>query len=280
MGLACLFGHKWNGCKCERCGLSRENSYEYAALLMDEKKYYDAFKCFERAEKSSGGSFEDKKKECFDLAYKSASDAIACNDYTYFQDLTLFGYGIDEMEDALIDIELRRKIKNYIQIGRHRHPLMDKLKEQICSAITESIEKKDYQSVERWLQSLGKNWESICKTYIRDSDTLNQLIFWSAQQCIDEKEYMKALKWLRDLPKDYPNRAVKMEECEKEWQYDSRNPYFCPHSPDGKHQWESVPGSEETIDSEIRKIGYHMSRCRYCGKTEKVIDYDYDTDGY
>ena len=29
MGLACLFGHKWNGCKCERCGEIRDEGHDW-----------------------------------------------------------------------------------------------------------------------------------------------------------------------------------------------------------------------------------------------------------
>ena len=268
MKLSCVFGHKWNGCKCERCGeirdedhnythfqpsntgkcvgtckcgkkqelghewigekcarcgLRQDFSYEYAMQMMDEKKYYDAFKRFEMIEKGplggyiegNGGSFEDKKKECFDLAYEAASDAIARNDYTYFQYQTLFDYGLDQMEDALIEIELRRKVKNNIQIGRNRHPLIDKLKEQICSAIMESIEKEDYQCVHGWLKSLGDHWEDIYKTYIRDIDTLNLGIYGAALSCMEKKDYIAALRYLRNLPEDYPMKSEKMAECEE-----------------------------------------------------------------
>ncbi len=335
MGLACLFGHKWDGCrcvrcgeirdeghnythfrpsntgkcvgtckcgkkqelehewvgeKCARCGLRRDFSYEYAMQMMEEKKYFDAFKRFEMLEKGplggyvegSGGSFKDKKKECFDLAYESASDAIVRNDYAYFQYQTLFDYGLDQMEDALVEIELRRKIKNNIQIGRNRHPLMDKLKEQICSAIMESIEKKDYQSAQGWLQSLGYRWKDICKTYIRDSATLNLGLYGIAQQCIDEKEYKEALKWLQALPDDYPNRTEKLEECEKCWQHDSRNPVFCPKSTDGIHRWESVPGSEKKIINGVTNPIYYTERCVYCGREERreYVDYDAIREAY
>lgn len=29
MGLACLFGHKWNGCKCTRCGATRDEGHDW-----------------------------------------------------------------------------------------------------------------------------------------------------------------------------------------------------------------------------------------------------------
>ena len=97
MKITCLFGHKWNGCKCDRCGEIRDeghsythfqpsatgkcvgtckcgkqqelehdwvggkcarcglrwdDTYEYAISMMDEKNYYEAYKCFERIEKA------------------------------------------------------------------------------------------------------------------------------------------------------------------------------------------------------------------------------------
>ncbi len=328
MKLTCVFGHKWNGCKCERCGetrdeghnytrykpsntgkcigickcgkkqelehdwlgekcarcgLRREFSYENAVQMMDEKNYYDAFKCFEKIEQGplggyiegSGGSFEDKKKECFELAYEFARDAIARSDYTKIQYQTIISHDIDYMEDALIESELR-------QIGRNQHPLTDRLKEQICSIIKESIEKKDYQSVRGWLQSLGNNWKSICKSYITDSDALNLGIYGIAQQCIDEKEYKEALKWLQALPDNYPNRAEKMEECEKGWQCDSKNPDFCPKSSDGKHEWKSVPGSEKKIINGVTNPIYYTDRCVFCGREERreYVDYDAIREAY
>ncbi len=29
MGFACIFGHKWNGCKCERCGVTRDEQHDW-----------------------------------------------------------------------------------------------------------------------------------------------------------------------------------------------------------------------------------------------------------
>ena len=29
MKMSCLFGHKWNGCKCERCGTMRDEGHDY-----------------------------------------------------------------------------------------------------------------------------------------------------------------------------------------------------------------------------------------------------------
>jgi len=29
MGLKCLFGHKWSGCKCERCGKIRDEEHKW-----------------------------------------------------------------------------------------------------------------------------------------------------------------------------------------------------------------------------------------------------------
>jgi hypothetical protein len=31
MNLKCLFGHKWNGCKCEKCGETRDKEHNYVA---------------------------------------------------------------------------------------------------------------------------------------------------------------------------------------------------------------------------------------------------------
>jgi len=37
--MACLFGHKWNGCKCEKCGKLRNEGHDYAKIpnTYDEK---------------------------------------------------------------------------------------------------------------------------------------------------------------------------------------------------------------------------------------------------
>ena len=29
MAISCLFGHKWNGCKCSRCGKTRDESHAW-----------------------------------------------------------------------------------------------------------------------------------------------------------------------------------------------------------------------------------------------------------
>jgi hypothetical protein len=29
MGILCLFGHKWNGCKCERCGTTKDENHHF-----------------------------------------------------------------------------------------------------------------------------------------------------------------------------------------------------------------------------------------------------------
>ena len=29
--MACLFGHKWNGCKCEKCGKTRDQDHRFQA---------------------------------------------------------------------------------------------------------------------------------------------------------------------------------------------------------------------------------------------------------
>ena len=32
MNWKCLFGHKWNGCKCEKCGETRDEGHNYLAV--------------------------------------------------------------------------------------------------------------------------------------------------------------------------------------------------------------------------------------------------------
>ena len=32
MNIKCLFGHKWNGCKCERCGATRDEGHKWTSL--------------------------------------------------------------------------------------------------------------------------------------------------------------------------------------------------------------------------------------------------------
>jgi len=32
MSLKCLFGHQWNGCKCERCGETRDEGHKWSLL--------------------------------------------------------------------------------------------------------------------------------------------------------------------------------------------------------------------------------------------------------
>jgi hypothetical protein len=33
MGLKCLFGHKWNGCKCKHCGITRDEGHQYETVF-------------------------------------------------------------------------------------------------------------------------------------------------------------------------------------------------------------------------------------------------------
>jgi len=35
MGLKCLFGHSWNGCRCEKCGLTRDEGHKW--ILIENK---------------------------------------------------------------------------------------------------------------------------------------------------------------------------------------------------------------------------------------------------
>lgn len=314
MGLACLFGHKWDGCrcvrcgeirdeghnythfrpsntgkcvgtckcgkkqelehdwvggKCARCGLRWDDTYEYAISMMDEKNYYEAYKCFERIEKGPfGGSYAVQKNNCITQAYEHISNLIAQNDYTHFD-------YVKHVSGSLFQMEANRKT-----FGKKSYTYTEKVDEQICSVIKENIDKKDYKSVRGWINSLNYLRSDICKSI--NSDTMNDGLYGVAQQCIDEKEYKEALEWLQALPDDYPNRTEKLEECEKCWQHDSRNPVFCPKSTDGIHRWESVPGSEKKIINGVTNPIYYTERCVYCGREERreYVDYDAIREAY
>ncbi len=52
MGIACLFGHKWNGCKCERCGETRDEQHDWGGCRCikcgknrDEQHNWDGLNC-------------------------------------------------------------------------------------------------------------------------------------------------------------------------------------------------------------------------------------------
>ena len=38
MKLSCIFGHKWNGCTCERCGEVRDEGHEYTKYAPNDKE--------------------------------------------------------------------------------------------------------------------------------------------------------------------------------------------------------------------------------------------------
>jgi len=44
MNWKCLFGHKWNGCKCEKCGEMRNEGHNY--LAVDGKCIEECSKCY------------------------------------------------------------------------------------------------------------------------------------------------------------------------------------------------------------------------------------------
>lgn len=50
MKLSCLFGHKWNGCKCDRCGTVRDEGHEYKNYQNDKGKCVGRCKCGKRQE--------------------------------------------------------------------------------------------------------------------------------------------------------------------------------------------------------------------------------------
>lgn len=45
MKLSCIFGHKWNGCTCERCGEVRNEGHEYANYMPNGEKCIGHCKC-------------------------------------------------------------------------------------------------------------------------------------------------------------------------------------------------------------------------------------------
>lgn len=45
MKLSCIFGHKWNGCTCERCGEVRNEGHEYTKYAPNGKECVGSCKC-------------------------------------------------------------------------------------------------------------------------------------------------------------------------------------------------------------------------------------------
>lgn len=45
MKLSCIFGHKWNGCTCERCGEVRNEGHEYTKFTPHNKECVGHCKC-------------------------------------------------------------------------------------------------------------------------------------------------------------------------------------------------------------------------------------------
>ena len=45
MELKCLFGHKWNGCKCEKCGTTRDEGHKWILLDGWRMENKDIAKC-------------------------------------------------------------------------------------------------------------------------------------------------------------------------------------------------------------------------------------------
>jgi len=45
MKLSCIFGHKWNGCTCERCGEVRDEGHEYTKYTPNGKECVGRCKC-------------------------------------------------------------------------------------------------------------------------------------------------------------------------------------------------------------------------------------------
>jgi hypothetical protein len=58
MGKACLFGHKWVGCRCERCGETRDQGHDWAGcrcercgLVRDDHHDWELVHCRQKCRK-------------------------------------------------------------------------------------------------------------------------------------------------------------------------------------------------------------------------------------
>ena len=76
MGLACLFGHKWDWCKCSKCGKIRDTNHNwengrclYCGKFHNNHIYQPIGKCLERCEicgkeNETTHNFVNSKKDC------------------------------------------------------------------------------------------------------------------------------------------------------------------------------------------------------------------------
>lgn len=273
-------GHEWDGCTCTRCGrkqaaghiwktermvsrcvkcgMKRDDSYEYAVEQMQKENYESAIRVLDKlpAFCNAGEDFTDKIRECISLIYERDRTKIEANDYRHFS-------------TSMVDYRLDRLESLYMYTGAH--PLYDQLMEQAYEAFKTNLEKKDYQSASGWYDWIRKPMEG-------KQPEMNRLMFAAAGELMHDQDYQEAVTWLNRVTKGFPGREDKLAECRRIWNRDPRNPLFCSKSPDGSHQWE-VATSVKTIDAQLRQAGHGTERCKYCGK-RRAFSYDYDTDAY
>ena len=48
--MACLFGHKWSGCKCEKCGKTRDEYHKYSPYINNHNHLRSGNDCVERCD--------------------------------------------------------------------------------------------------------------------------------------------------------------------------------------------------------------------------------------
>ena len=134
--MACLFGHRWNGCKCNicgekrdeghdwqygecrRCGMRQEDSNNYAVQLMDHGSYVLAILCFRNIE-ARPLHRRDCSKElwfCIEERFEKNREAIAGNDLARYSTQCI-GVTLDALE------------KDYGPVFG-RHPMYDQLMER------------------------------------------------------------------------------------------------------------------------------------------------------
>ena len=73
MKLSCIFGHKWNGCTCERCGEVRSEGHEYTSYTPNGKECVGHCKCGWR--KVFEHDYQTVPGRCYDVCSRCGAEA-------------------------------------------------------------------------------------------------------------------------------------------------------------------------------------------------------------
>jgi len=99
--MACLFGHKWNGCKCARCGKSRDENHDW-----------DGCKC-EICEKSFCGRHNEENGLLSQTETVLLHNILhACSSAFKGKGIIKDVYGLEKLIEKFygIDYEIRKRI--------------------------------------------------------------------------------------------------------------------------------------------------------------------------